>query len=232
MNTKFPENKTADYIPHAFSFCLVPAGELIMEDGEHKIQIPEFRIGKFPVTQREFQSVMGHNPSQYRTGEDHWDRPVENVSWHQAVEFCQKATKALGYKVQLPSEAMWEWAAQGATKTMGYVYAGSNDFDAVGWGIHNSGSETHPVGQLKPNELGIYDMSGNVWEWCQDRWSDPTELPKDGTPLLTSGDPSCRSVRGGSWCNRDIHCESGYRNRSYPNATNSHRGFRIVLIPV
>jgi len=147
----------------------VPAGTLVMEGG-HRVQLPAFHIGKYPVTQRQYQAVMGQNPSKF-SGQNN---PVEQVSWHDAQEFCTKLTQILkrqgGYAVSLPSETMWEWAARGATKSKGYTYAGSNDLDEVGWYGEGYQSGTHPVGQKKPNELGIYDMSGNVWEWCQDYW--------------------------------------------------------------
>ena len=174
-------------------FVWVPSGELIMVKGSHRVQVPEFRIGKFPVTQRQYQAIMKTNPSHFQAddltpeeqkkGLTHWDRPVEKVTWHQAVEFCQELTKILkieGYAVRLPSETMWEWAARDGENSS-LTFAGSNDLNEVGWYYGNAGGKTHPVGQKQANKLGIYDMSGNVWEWCWDHWSsDSNVLLKNG----------------------------------------------------
>jgi len=208
----------------------VPAGTLVMEGG-HRVQLPAFHIGKYPVTQRQYQAVMGQNPSMF-SGQNN---PVENVSWHDAQEFCTKLTGVLkrqdGYEVNLPSETMWEWAARGATKSKGYTYAGSNNLDEVGWyGYEQSGNTTHPVGQKNPNELGIYDMSGNVWEWCKDSWTGRTNvLPADGTPLTRGGDSSYRALRGGAWDYNSSNCTSAYRNLNFPGIKLNYYGFRVVL---
>jgi hypothetical protein len=173
----------------------VPGGILIMKGG-HRVQLQPFLMGKYPVTQRQYQAVIGKNPSHFKGNLEH---PVEQVNWTDAIDFCIKLSKILKQTIDLPSETQWEWAARGATKSKGFEYAGSNNLDEVGWYDKNSGSTTHPVGQKKPNELGLYDMSGNVWEWCKDVWSnDSNILPADGTPL-TSGDSSAHSLRGGSW---------------------------------
>ncbi|WP_017712123.1 formylglycine-generating enzyme family protein [Prochlorothrix hollandica] len=232
-------------------FVWVPAGELVMVEGNHRIQVPEFRMGKFPVTQRQYQAVMGNNPSYFTAaliqseekkplGElDPLNRPVEQVTWHQAVEFCTKLTGILqipGYEVRLPSETMWEWAARGATRSQGYTHAGGNDLNQVGWYKSNANSKTHPVGQLQANELELHDMSGNVWEWCWDHRGDSNVLskvlPKDGKPLLSGGDSSYRAVRGGSWGNLAGNCSSGNRNYYNPGSSYLNQGFRVVLLPV
>ncbi|WP_017711802.1 SUMF1/EgtB/PvdO family nonheme iron enzyme [Prochlorothrix hollandica] len=228
-------------VPHE-----VPSGELIMVDEHHRVQVPEFRIGKFPVTQRQYQAIMKTNPSffqaddltpeEQKKGLTHWDRPVEIVTWHQAVEFCEKLTNILkieGYEVRLPSETMWEWAARDGENSS-LTYAGSNDLNEVGWYDDNAGGKTHPVGQKNPTKkLGIHDMSGNVWEWCWDRWSsDSNVLPKKGKPLLEGGDNTKRAVRGGSWFISADICSSGNRYYYNPGNCGIIRGFRVVLLPV
>lgn len=124
----------------------------------HHVNLYEFFIGKYPVTQAQYQAVMYENPSNFKGDQN----PVEKVSWHDAMEFCQKLSQKTGQKVRLPSEAEWEYAAKGGNQTKGYEYAGSNRVDEVGWYIYNSDSKTHPVGQKRANELSIHDMSGNV----------------------------------------------------------------------
>ena len=185
-------------------------------------------MGKYAVTQRQYQAVMNTNPSGF-PGD--LDRPVERVSWYDAVSFCDRLGEIDGKKVQLPSETQWEWAARGATESKGYTYAGSNDLDEVGWYDENSNNTTHPVGQKAPNELGLYDMSGNVWEWCQDNWtSNANVLPQDGTPLTNGGDNDYRAGRGGSWLYDAVNCRSGNRGFYNPDGSRSDLGFRVVLL--
>ena len=201
----------------------VPGGILIMEGG-HRVQLQPFLIGKYPVTQRQYQAVIGKNPSHFK---GNLECPVERVSWQDAIVFCQELSKILKQGIDLPSETQWEWAARGATQSQGFEYAGSNNLDEVGWYGQNSGSTTHPVGQKKPNELGLYDMSGNVWEWCEDVWSnDLNVLPANGTPL-NSGDSRFHAMRGGSWNNYSANCRCVLRDRNL-NGLNP-RGFRVVL---
>ena len=201
----------------------VPGGILTMEGG-HRVQLQPFLIGKYPVTQRQYQAVIGKNPSHFK---GNLECPVERVSWQDAIVFCQELSKILKQGIDLPSETQWEWAARGATQSQGFEYAGSNNLDEVGWYGQNSGSTTHPVGQKKPNELGLYDMSGNVWEWCEDVWSnDLNVLPANGTPL-NSGDSRFHAMRGGSWNNYSANCRCVLRDRNL-NGLNP-RGFRVVL---
>jgi len=220
-------------------FIAVPGGTFVMGGG-HRVQLKPFLMSKYPITQRQYQAIIGKNPSHFqdqelepeetRKGLQKLDRPVECVGWQDAVNFCtQLAEKVPELKgVSLPSETQWEWAARGATQSQGYEYAGSNDVNEVAWYKQNSNGKTHPVGQLKPNELGLYDMSGNVWEWCQDVWGINTNiLPTDGTPL-TSGDASYRALRGGSWYNDAGYCRSAYRGGSSPADRSSDDGFRVV----
>jgi|GEM_PF-4580754 formylglycine-generating enzyme required for sulfatase activity len=204
----------------------VPRGTLVMKAG-HRVNLKPFWIGKYPVTQRQYQAVIGKNPSHFK---GNLECPVENVNWYDAITFCQKLSQRLGKTIDLPSETMWEWAARGATKSKGYTYAGSNNLEGVGWYDKNSGKTTHPVGQKQPNELGLYDMSGNVWEWCMDNWIDSVNvLPQNGTALTQGGDSSYRAVRGGSWINYPEDCRCARRFRYDPCVRGNIRGFRVVL---
>ncbi|MBR4829877.1 MAG: formylglycine-generating enzyme family protein [Muribaculaceae bacterium] len=148
------------------------------QDSTLNVTVEDFSIGQTEVTQALWLAVMGENPSYFssnngynghveRVFEDDLNRPVERVSWDDCQDFISKLNELTGRHFRLPAEAEWEFAARGGNKTHGYTYAGSNDIDAVAWYCDNS-DMTHPVGQKAPNELGIYDMSGNVTEWCSD----------------------------------------------------------------
>jgi hypothetical protein len=180
----------------------------------HTVTVSSFFMDKTEVTQAEYRKVMGKNPSRF-SGCD--DCPVEKVSWHDANAYAQKVGK------RLPSEAEWEYAARGGNKNKGYTYSGSNDLNAVGWYSNNSGSKTHPVAQKQPNELGLYDMSGNVWEWCSDWYSDSyyRSSPKNDPQGPNSG--SSRVLRGGGWDGRGNYCRVACRDWYYGF------GFRLVL---
>jgi formylglycine-generating enzyme required for sulfatase activity len=166
------------------------------EKPAHTETIADFMIGETQVTQELWQAVMGSNPS-YFTGD--MQRPVECVSWDDCQTFIRKLNQLTGQNFRLPSEAEWEYAARGGNKTKGYKYSGSNDVDEVAWYRGNAGGETHPVKTKIPNELGIYGMSGNVYEWCQDYWTiDYKNGPHDsGNHLLRGGyyDSEIRRVR-------------------------------------
>ena len=156
----------------SFEMVYVAGGEFEMgrkdaeaEDWEkpvHKVILSPFFMSKYLVTQELWESVMGDNPSSFKGT----DRPVEKVSWNDAQVFVEKLNVQTGKQYRLPTEAEWEYAARGGKRSMGFLYAGSDKLKEVGWYDANSGNETHPVGQLLGNELGIYDLSGNVWEWC------------------------------------------------------------------
>ena len=194
-------------------------------EGGHKVNLQPFLMGKYPVTQRQYQAVMDKNPSKFQGD---LDRPVEQVNWREAIAFCKKLSEILKQDIDLPSETQWEWAARGATKSQGFEYAGSNDLDEVGWYGNNSEGTTHPVGQKKPNELGIYDLSGNVWEWCKDNGGDVKDLPVDGSPLTNGGDSNRRLLRGGSWLGNARYCRSAFRDSNNPDGRGYGRGFRVV----
>ena len=200
----------------------------------HKVTISKpYLMGKYEVTQSEYQKIMGSNPSKFRGSSN----PVEQVRWTDDVEdFCSKLTSRersngnlkSGYVYRLPTEAEWEFAARGGVKSKGYKYSGSNSMDSVGWYEGNSGDKTHSVGQKSSNELGLYDMSGNVWEWCSDYYEKPYKPdsvvnPKGG---VRGWD---RVVRGGSWSSSARSCRSAGRNCIQPRGRTSILGFRLVL---
>jgi len=194
----------------------------------HAVTVPEFRMGKYPITQAQYEAVMGTNPSYFKGK----NRPVECVSWHDAQEFCKKLSELIEQPVRLPSEAEWEYAARGGNRSQGYEYAGSNNLDEVAWYSGNSGSETHPVGGKKANELGIYDMSGNVWEWCADEWhGNYTGAPNDGSIWSNSGERNQqknRLLRGGSWSNDSAICRSRFRLSHAAGYRDRYYGYRVV----
>ncbi len=159
----------------------------------HSVTLSSYYIGKTEVTQALWQAVMGSNPSNFKGA----DLPVECVSWNDCQEFIKKLNRLTGRNFRLPTEAEWEFACRGGNNSRGYKYSGSNDIDNVAWYDGNSGDQTHPVGTKAPNELGIYDMSGNVWEWCSDWYADYTSYSQTNPKGSQSG--SYRVNRGGSW---------------------------------
>jgi formylglycine-generating enzyme required for sulfatase activity len=201
----------------------------------HRVNLQEFLIGKYPVTQAQYQAVIGNNPSSFKGAQN----PVEKVSWHDAIAFCQKLSQKTGQKVRLPSEAEWEYAAKGGNQSKGYEYAGSNNLDEVAFYKNNSDSKPHPVGQRKANELVIYDMSGNVWEWCLDDWHDSYQAKPDrlknngnepwGNVNTNTNDHPYRMLRGGSWGSHAYKCRSASRNFDNVTMRSHFYGFRVVL---
>lgn len=186
------------------------------------VKIPEknYAFGKYEVTQKEYESVMGRNPSRFKGG----NLPVEQVSWNDAVEFCKKLTereRALGrisadQEYRLPTEEEWEHACRAGTTTKYYTGDTVEDLARAGWYYGNSDDKTHPVGQKEPNAFGLYDMHGNVWEWTS-------------TPY-----GSARVYRGGSWRNDADGCESSFRGNylDSPSRRDYYLGFRVVLSEV
>lgn len=193
----------------------------------HTVNLSDFQIGKYEVTQADWRDVMGSNPSYFKNCDD---CPVEQVSWNDIQDFLKELnTKYSGKGYRLPTEAEWEFAARGGTVSRKFQYAGGNDMNQVGWYGNNSDNKTHPVGQKSPNELGLYDMSGNVWEWCSDWYASyPTGTQTNPTGPA-SGSP--RVIRGGGWINEPQHCRSAYRNRSTPPYRFYGLGFRLAASP-
>lgn len=193
----------------------------------HSVMVPDFEIGKYPVTQKLWQEIMDSNPSRFKGCDD---CPVENVSWDDVQKFFKKLNnRHPGKNYRLPSEAEWEYAARGGQQSKGYTYAGSNDIDEVAWYSENSGGKTHLVGGKKANELGIHDMSGNVWEWCQDFWHGNYHgAPTEGSPWDSGSKHARRVLRGGSWyLNQDL-CRASYRGWYGPDLRYDYIGFRVV----
>lgn len=191
----------------------------------HSVTLSHYYIGETEVTQELWQTVMGSNPS-YFSGDQ---KPVECVSWNDCQEFITKLNKFTGKNFRLPTEAEWEYAARGGNKSKGYKYSGSNTIGDVTWYSDNSFSTTHDVKTKSPNELGIYDMSGNVWEWCQD-WFDSNYY--NNSPQTNPAGPSSGSYRvrrGGSWNYSARFCRVSNRNYYYPDYKSFHYGFRLAL---
>ena len=193
------------------------------EKPAHQVTLSSYYIGETEVTQALWQAVMGSNPSYFK-GEN---RPVEKVSWDDCKTFISKLNSLTGRNFRLPTEAEWEFAARGGNKSQGYKYSGSNSLGNVAWYGDNSGGETHPVKTKSPNELGIYDMNGNVWEWCQDRYGSYSSSSQRDPAGPSSG--SFRVNRGGSWRHIAGDCRVSRRNFYSPGSRGSNLGLRLVL---
>ena len=190
----------------------------------HRVTLTNnYYIGKYEVTQALWKIVMGSNPSNFKGD----NLPVENVSWNNCQKFISKLNKLTGKSFRLPTEAEWEFAARGGNKSRGYLYSGSNAIGDVAWYEGNSSFMTHAVGTKQPNELGIYDMTGNVWEWCQDWYDSYSSSPQTNPTGAVSG--SYRVDRGGSWNCLARSCRASCRDRCTPDYRNNSCGLRLVL---
>lgn len=193
------------------------------EQPAHQVTLSDYYIGKYEVTQAEWEAVMGKNPSFFKGD----NRPVEEVSWEDCQKFIKKLNSLTGLNFTLPTEAQWEYAARGGRKSRGYKYSGSNDIGSVAWYRYNSGIETHPVGQKQANELGLYDMSGNVYEWCSD-WDGSYSSGSQTNPTgAASG--SRRVFRGGSCYIGARFCRVSFRYSDAPDFRYSDLGLRLVV---
>jgi len=215
---------------------LVPAGSFRMgsdkgsdeEKPVHEVKIPKpFYMGKYEVTQEQWQAVMGASPSKFKGAKN----PVDSVSWND----CQAFLKKLDERVRrgtfaLPTEAEWEYACRAGSKT---EYCFGDDDGQLGeyaWHMRNSGKRTHPVGEKKPNPLGLFDVHGNVWEWCEDVWHDTYQgAPNDGSAWVEGGDQDVRVLRGGAWLFSAKSCWSAARTGYSPGSRWSNAGVRVVL---
>ena len=212
------------------SFEMGENGTNSNEKPEHRVILPDYYIGQTEVTQELWEAVMEDNPSHFQDNPSH---PVESVSWIDCQQFVRKLSNITGRNFSLPTEAQWEFAARGGNKSQGYTYSGSDYLNNVAWfGYYNGGNaegKTSPVKLKEPNELGLYDMSGNVWEWCQDEYDEdyyyhsPTYDPK-----CTSGDGQF-VLRGGSWYSNTELNRVAYRGRNKSNCRDSYLGLRLVL---
>ena len=192
----------------------------------HSVTLSSYYIGKTEVTQALWQAVMGSNPSNFKGS----NLPVECVSWNDCQEFIQKLNSLTGRNFRLPTEAEWEFACRGGNNSRGYKYSGSNNLGSVAWySDGNSGDKTHPVGTKAPNELGIFDMSGNVWEWCSDWYANYTSYSQTDPTGPQSG--SIRVYRGGGWDDAPYMCRSSIRNfySLDPPYRISYLGLRLAL---
>ncbi len=212
------------------------AGHKANESPQHLVNISPFYLGKYVVTQEQYQAVMGNNPAELKGVK----RPVEQVSWSESVEFCQKLSQKTGRNYRLPSEAEWEYACRAGTTTPFYFgetitpelvnYNGELPYAQAPQGLNRE--VTTNVGQFPPNAFGLYDMHGNVWEWCSDAWHDNyIGAPTDGSSweVWTSLVTFVRVLRGGSWSYYAANCRSAAR-LSYPIfSAYGHIGFRVAL---
>ncbi|MGE0918326.1 formylglycine-generating enzyme family protein [Trichlorobacter lovleyi] len=190
----------------------------------------DFWIGQFEVTQAQWYAVMGNNPSEFKSdkvGEDSRNFPVENVSWEDVQQFISRLEERDGKKYRLPTEAEWEYACKSGGKDQ--KYCGGNDVDAVAWHTDNSGKRTHRVGTKRPNGLGIYDMSGNVFEWCNDWYSKTYYQWGRSTDPYGPAEGGYRVIRGGSWDGLAFVVRAAFRESvGSPGDRNNFVGFRLV----
>lgn len=230
----FKEFKDTTYIVNGVSFKMiaVKGGTFQMgsNDGEerekpvHQVTLNDYSIGETEVTQELWSAVMGSNPSRFSGNSQ---RPVEMVSWNDCQVFISKLNKLTGEKFRLPTEAQWEYAARGGNKSKDFVYSGSNRKSSVVWCEDNSFDTTHPVKAKMPNELGIYDMSGNVWEWCSDWYGTYSSAVQ--TDSLCPSSHVYRVIRGGSWSSYATCCRVAFRNNYAPANSNSGLGLRLAI---
>ena len=222
------------------------------EKPQHSVTVPAFLMGKYPVTQAQWRLVaalpqveiaLNADPANFKGD----NRPVEQVSWDEAVEFCQRLSVATGHQYRLPSEAEWEYACRAGTTTEFYFgetittdlanyrgtdvkYEGKTYLGSYGAGPKGIYREqTTDVGSFPPNAYGLYDIHGNVWEWCLDHWHDNfREAPTDGSAWVAGGNSDHRLIRGSSWSNNPANCRVALRNHCYPAGRGNHFGFRVV----
>mgnify|MGYP001347239307 CR=1 FL=1 len=192
----------------------------------HSVNVNDFFLSIYEITHNQWFFVMGSNHSSYKGCNE---CPVSNINWNEVQDFLKKINESTGKKYRLPTEAEWEYAARGGIYSKNYEYSGSNNVEEVAFFEKNSENTIKPVGQKMPNELGIYDMSGNVWEWCSDWYSRTyySESPLNNPKGPLSG--NLRSLRGGSWYSEPKHMTVFYRSSGDPNNRNPGIGFRIAL---
>jgi len=222
-------------------FVLIPPGEFLMgsppgdsdaqaeEKPQHKVEISKaFYLGVTEVTQEQYERVMGENPSKFKGDPQ---RPVEQVSWDDAVAFCRKLSEKEGRTYRLPTEAEWEYACRAGSQTKWSFGDDASALKDYAWSGDNAGGTTHAVAQNKPNAWGLYDMHGNVWEWCQDRYASEEYRRFASQAAVDPRDPdeaTVRVLRGGSWRDIGRNCRSGCRNRAGPEARSLAFAFRVA----
>jgi eukaryotic-like serine/threonine-protein kinase len=209
------------------------AGRRKNESPQRQVKVPGFFMGRYVVTQAQHQAIMGNNPARFKGDK----RPVEQVSWNDAVEFCKKLSQKTGRTYRLPSEAEWEYACRAGTTTPFYFgetittelanYNGNYTYGSAPKGIYRQG--TAEVGKFPPNAFGLYDMHGNIWEWCQDDWNNNYNgAPTDGSAWL-NGNDNQKLLRGGSWFTSPVYCRSANRKNNTRDTRVNGNGFRVVL---
>ena len=231
----------------SLTLMLIPAGDFMMgsaaddeqanssERPQHRVLLTPFLLGVTPVTQAQWRVVAGYDPveSDVKMDADPSnfkgdDRPVERVNWYQATEFCQRLSKRTGKHFHLPSEAQWEYACRAGTETAYHVGPQLTRELAK----YDSRDGTVPVRSYPPNRWGLYDMHGNVWEWCADHWHENYEnAPTDGSAWVKGGDSFLRILRGGSWNYLPGSCRSAFRDGGTPDNASYYLGFRVVCSP-
>lgn len=193
----------------------------------HEVCVDGFWLGKTEVTQGQWTRVMGSNPSRFKKGDDY---PVEQVSWNDVQEYIGKLNEQGNGKFRLPAEAEWEYAARSGGRDE--TYAGGEDVERVAWHNGNSGRSTHRVGTKAPNGLGLYDMSGNVWEWVQDWYAeDAYASHSKSNPISNNSASGNRVLRGGCWNFNPVHTRAAERDKSTPDNRLRCVGFRLVRLP-
>ncbi|MFM6588651.1 MAG: formylglycine-generating enzyme family protein, partial [Microcystis panniformis] len=221
------------------------------ERPQHQVTVPPFFLGKYPITQAQWRAIASRtdlkvkqdldlnlNPAYFKDSPDSDRRPVEQVNWYDAIEFCARLSKLTGREYRLPSEAEWEYACRAGTTTPFYFgetitgdlanYDASKTYTDEPKGEYRK--QTTPVGQFPPNAFGLYDMHGNVWEWCADTWHDNYDgAPRDGSVWIDNGNDNRSPLRGGSWYTNPNNCRSAYRNNlNRRDNSNFNNGFRVV----
>lgn len=199
------------------------ADAYVDEKPTHSVTLSDYSIGQTEVTQTLWKAVMGSNPSKFQGD----NRPVEKVSWNDCQEFIKRLNSLTGRNFRLPTEAEWQYAARGGRQSQGYKYSGSNNIEDVAWHTPNSNSQTHDVASKSPNELGIYDMSGNVWEWCQDVYGIYGSVSQTNPTGATNG--AYRVRCGGGWYSDARDCRASNRSVYNPSFAIDAIGLRLVL---
>ncbi len=194
------------------------------EKPAHHVSVSRYYMGKYEVTQEEWNAVLDENPSGFQGAQ----RPVENVSWNDVQRFIERLNILTDKQYRLPTEAEWEYAARGGKLIRGFVYSGSETIDSVAWYNGNSVKQTHKVGAKQPNELGLYDMTGNVWEWCADWYSDTYYAGSESSNPPGPGKGADHVLRGGSWHFNPVHCRVSDRNNNDAEHRSLNLGFRLV----
>ena len=224
--------------PSGYELVLIKGGTFMMGSDEsdhekpvHKVAVPDFYMGRYPVTNEEYSRFIkatGYQEPRY-WGDRNFNQPrqpVVKVSWHDTKAFAKWAG------LRLPSEAQWEYACRAGTTTRYYTGDSEDDLNRAGWYYENSGDKLHPIGEKEPNAFGLYDMHGNVYEWCEEHWHDNYKgAPVDGSARVDRDEGSVRVVRGGSWSRGAVSCRAANRYRYAPGYRSYSSGFRLVRLP-